>query len=274
MRESSGKRAAWEKRLKDKAAAAEDFEEQTRRLLERERGVGTTGTGTEAGTGAGKGMLLDGGGLADAVYDLKRQLADIEVRLEEAEARKRSKQQQSGSETTTTTTTTRGKATIPDTKKDKSDPALSSFSAAAAAAVAADDSAASVWQLAERGREQVLTAWRDFTSKTSVSGRDQDGVSSVSLNASSSSAPVTVPIPTQSSHPPSSTGPPRQKGKNRVEEEEEEEDVEKPPRVALALRLGRVADRVTGWFRRIWGGRGGRGKKSGEDRDGTVAEEA
>ena len=183
--------------------------------------------------------MLDGGGLARAVYDLKRQLADIEVKLEEAEARRRRKQQ-SGRETTTT----RDKAIIPD-KKDKNDSVLSSSTAVAT------DSAASVWQLAEYGREQVLTARRYFTSKMPLNGRHQDGVSSFSLTASAST-PVPIPVLTPSSLAPSSA--PCKNGK-------EDENVEKQ----LPLRQGRLADRVTGWFRRVWGSGGSRGTKSGKD---------
>jgi hypothetical protein len=91
--QSSGNRAAWEKRLKDKATAATDLEERTKRLLqEREEtgrgGTGATGTGAGAGAGAGTGeggVISNGAdpvsGLAQAVYDLKRRLADIEAGL-------------------------------------------------------------------------------------------------------------------------------------------------------------------------------------------------
>lgn len=75
-RTSSGERAAWEQRLKEKARAASDLEDRTRRLLD-ERETSEVGATSSAGRGS-----LDGG-LAQAVYDLKRRLADIEAKLEE-----------------------------------------------------------------------------------------------------------------------------------------------------------------------------------------------
>lgn len=253
-RTSSGERAAWEQRLKEKARAAANLEDQTRRLLdERETsalgdgtgtGMGTGTTGVGATSGAGRGGL--DGGLAQAVYDLKRRLADIEAKLEEEVGRK-------------------SRETENRVKKEQ-ETVMKPAAAPAPEELESTDWTASIpSQLAALCRRRLLEAWEGVGGVKKTAGV-VDEFAQVRAQAKSEaetkahakgegvgnlSSPAPAPAAADSKGGVKSV---TMKGGVSAE-------VTEPP------RRRRSADGVMGWLRRRGGGEG----KSGEGGTGTVA---